>query len=115
MKVNTKNLRPAPVPKPMFGNEYGLENYTLLRNPTPERRYIKLMAQCLDYQTVRELFPNTTHAVCHQLRDLCRLGYIERYELIEPNGQPGPNPYVYRTTPKGLCMVIKAYNNVQLQ
>ena len=115
MKVNVKNLRPAPVPKPMFCNQYGLENYTLLRNPTPARKYIKLMAQCLDFQTTRELFPNTTHAICHQLRDLCRLGYIERFELTKSNGKSGPNPYVYRTTPKGLCMIIRAYNSVQLQ
>jgi len=115
MKVSFKNLKRAPVAKPMFGNEYGLENTTLLRNPTPARKYIKLMAQCLDFQTARELFPGTAHAMCHQLRDLCRLGYIERYQLIKSNGQPGPNPYVYRTTPQGLCMIIRAYNSVQLQ
>lgn len=115
MKVNFKNLKPAPVPKPMFCNQYGLENHTLLRNPTPARKYIKLMAQCLDYQTAHELFPGTNHPMLHQLRDLCRLGYIDRFVLTKSNGKSGPNPYVYRTTMQGLYMIIIAYNNAQMQ
>ena len=110
MKVNIKNLRLAPVPKPMYGNEYGLENETLLKNPTPARKYIKLMAQCLDYQTAHELFPGTNHPMLRQLRDLCRLGYIDRFVLTKSNGKPGMNPYYYRTTPKGLNLVVWAYN-----
>ena len=110
MKVNPKYLKRVEVPKPTFGNQYGLENETFLKNPTPARKYIKLMAQCLDYQTPAELFPNTNHPMLHQLRDLCRLGFIDRFVLTKSNGKPGMNPYYYRTTPKGLNLVVWAYN-----
>ena len=115
MKVNPKYLKRVEVPKPMFGNEYGLENYTLLKKPTVARRYIKLMAQCLDYQTAQELYPNVQHPMCHQLRDLCRLGYIDRYQLTVPTGRRGQRPYFYKTTPKGMALIVAVYNSAQLR
>ena len=75
--------------------------------PTPERRYIKILAICLSYATARVIFPNTKQPLMHQVRDLCRAGYLDRFT------RGNERRYYYKTTHKGRELLIKAISGEQ--
>jgi len=71
-------------------------------SPNKSRRYIKILAMCLTYAPASVIYPNVKNPLMHQVRDLCRAGYLERFK------RTGKRKYYYKTTPKGHDLLIKA-------
>lgn len=102
-------LKYTKVNPSLFGiGDVGFETTSTFAQPLTKYKYIKILSECVDFRTTRDLFPGVAHPICKQLRDLCRAGYLDRYILQEPNGNPGPNPYYYKTTPKGAALIFSA-------
>jgi len=69
-------------------------------HPTPKRKYIKILALCLNYAPMSLIYPNTKHPITHQVHDLCRAGYLAKYKK--------GNRIYYKTTSAGLDLICRA-------
>lgn len=77
---------------------------------SPERKFVKILIQCITYQTSRDIYPNTKAPLMHQMRDMCRAGLLQRYT----NDEDKKFRYYYKTTQKGKDVIRQAYNNPNL-
>ena len=104
-----RTLKAVIVEAPYFCcDQFGMESGSRFAYPKVERKYIEILATCLVCpRTAQQIF-GVRNPLCHQLRDLCRAGYMQRYELTVPNGLPGPNPYYYQTTLAGKRLIAEA-------
>jgi hypothetical protein len=76
--------------------------------PTVNRDYIKILARCLSYADKNIIYPGVRNPLMHTVRDLCRHGYLERF--IADNKR---NKYYYKTTMKGVDLLMEAIKNSQ--
>ena len=76
-------------------------------HPTVNKTYVKILARCLSYADKNIIYPGVRNPVWHQVRDLCRAGYLERFTSNENKR------YYYRTTMKGVDLLIEAIKNSQ--
>lgn len=95
-------FKEVPVEKFWFA---ATETNIKFNKPNKNRTYIKVLEKCKDYKTARMLFPNTSHALMHMERDMCRAGLLQRY------AKNGSRAYWYKTTDKGLKL-LEQVNNI---
>ena len=99
-------LKEIAVEKATFGSgQEGLELETGKYNrPLDSCTYIRILKRCNDaYCTAHDLFPWTKVPIMAQVRDLCRLGYLQRYYDVERTSKVPK--YWYGTTEKGLELI----------
>jgi hypothetical protein len=70
--------------------------------PTPKRKYIKILALCLSFATMSAIYPDVAHPLTHQLHDLWRHGYLNKYKKV------GDRHVYYKTTQKGRDLLLTA-------
>ena len=75
--------------------------------PTVNKTYIKILARCLSYADKNIIYPGVRNPLWLQVRDLCRAGYLERFTSDENRR------YYYKTTMKGVDLLIEAIRNSQ--
>lgn len=92
-------------PKPlMFGTS---ETGCTFKHPTIKKAYVKILARCLSYADKNIIYPDVRNPIMKQVRDLCRAGLLNRYQSNENNR------YYYKTTMKGVELLIEALKNSQ--
>lgn len=69
--------------------------------PTMKRKYIRILALCLNFTPISLIYPNVKNPIQKQIRDLCRQGYLARYQADD-------NRYYYKTTTKGQRLLARA-------
>ena len=89
---------------PMFGAS---ETGCTFKHPTTNKTYVKILARCLSYADKNIIYPNVRNPIMKQVRDLCRAGLLNRYQNDEDR------KFYYRTTPKGIKLLIRALKNSQ--
>lgn len=70
--------------------------------PTKDRKYIKILLRCLSYATAGVIYSGVKHPLTHQLHDLWRYGYLNKYR------KNGDRHVYYKTTPQGHDLILKA-------
>lgn len=84
-----------------FLNGMAMETASKFNRPTMKRKYVKILALCLTYAPASLIYPNTKQPLMHQVRDMCRVGLLERYT------RKGSKAYFYKTTQKGRDLLFE--------
>lgn len=110
MKTDTYTYVEAPVKPATYG--YGLKRVEVptfvQTKPTTKRVYIKTLLTCMSYATAKVIFPKVEYPLMHNIRDLCRLGYLQRYVRVPKFKSRGRQPYFYKTTQLGFQLIEEA-------
>ena len=77
------------------------------KHPTIKKSYVKILARCLSYADKNIIYPNVRNPIMKQVRDMCRAGLLNRYQTDEDR------KYYYKTTMKGVDLLITALKNSQ--
>lgn len=100
--IYTKTTVSAPYFAAYELNGIKMETAAKFNHPRVERRYIKILARCLTYAPADLIYPGVKNPLMKQVRDLCRQGYLDRFE------KAGNRKYYYKTTPKGIDLICQA-------
>lgn len=91
--------RKSPVGRSFAPNgDLALETNCRFESKDRNLKYVKILIECLNgYKSAKDLFPGVAHPTANRVRDLCRLGYLERYVKRGDRVLK----YYYRTTKLG--------------
>lgn len=95
------------VPKPLYSEYDGFETACKFNRPTKGRRYVRTLALCLSYAPAALIYPGVRHPLMRQVRDMCRAGLLERFS------KDGDRRYYYKTTAKGVSLLVDALKEVE--
>ena len=106
MKRNIKEVKVGS--RGYYGiGELGLETKSTFKRASMNRKYVKILLQCLDYTHITKIYPNVKNPLEQQLRDMCRVGLLGRYEINNERG------YYYKTTNLGKELLINVIKNTK--
>lgn len=91
-----------------FRSPFDYGTHCKYSKPNRNRKYIKTLVRCLSYATPQFIYSNTKHPLSHELYDLWKNGYVQKFTLPQYINQKRPRRVFYKITSKGLSLVIKA-------
>lgn len=89
------------------GKKVWSETGSKFNKPTVNKRYVKILFQCLDEAYIRDIYPNSKFPLEHQLRDMMRAELVTRYK------KKGYRGYFYKTTSIGKDLLIATIKNTK--
>ena len=85
---------------------------TRCTRPTKDRKYIKILADCITPKTTAEIYPNIKGPYLDQLRTLVYLGYMDRMTTPKYVGKPVKysHKWWWKTTAKGKRLLKSVFS-----
>lgn len=89
------------------GKKVWSETGSKFNKPTINKKYVKILFQCLNEAYIKDIYPNVKYPLEHQLRDMISAELITRYK------KEGYRGYFYKTTPAGKELLISTIKNTK--